>query len=105
MILAFVVWSIVACIFGVIGIRAWQSKEAVGFFTFVEPPAVHDVEKYNHAVSKLWMISAVILELLGVPFLFLEQNSALFIPSYLGVVALVIGMAIAYVLIQSKYQK
>lgn len=74
----------------------------VAFFTFVKPPAVTDVNKYNRSVSRLWMIAAVIFEGMGVPLLFLEQNSPLFIPVILGVAAWVIGMMIAYFKIEAK---
>lgn len=52
MITAFVIDSIVAVIFLAIGVSAWKSKEAMGFFTFVDPPKVKDTRQYNHAVAK-----------------------------------------------------
>ena len=42
MIIAFIIWSIVATIFLGIGIRCRKSSEAVGFFTFVKTPVVDD---------------------------------------------------------------
>ncbi|SHK52149.1 hypothetical protein [Hespellia stercorisuis] len=104
MIIAFVIWSIVAVLFLGIGISGWKSKEAVGFFTFVKPPVVTDTNKYNRSVSMLWIIAAVILEIIGIPCLFLEQNSPMYIPMIFGVMALVIGMMIVYLRIQSKYK-
>ncbi len=105
MIIAFIIWSIVAVLFLGIGIRVRKSKEAVGFFTFVKPPVVTDVTKYNRSVSMLWVVVAVILEIIGIPLLFLEQNSPMFIPMTLGVVALVIGMMIVYSRIEAKYKR
>lgn len=104
MLIAFIIWSIVAVLFLVIGIVGRKSNEAVGFFTFVNPPEVIDVNKYNHAVSVLWIMAAVVLELIGVPLLFLEQNSPMFILMIFGVVVLIIGMMIAYLRIESKYK-
>lgn len=104
MIIAFVIWSVVAVIFLTIGVSAWQSKEAVGFFTFVNPPQVKDTKQYNHAVAKLWFAAAFIFEILGVPFLWYEQNSPLIIFIILGVVILVIAMMIAYTRIEAKYK-
>ena len=104
MLIAFIIWSIVAVLFFVIGIVGRKSKEAVGFFAFVKPPEVKDVNKYNHAVSALWIIAAVVLEIIGVPFLFLEQNSPYAILVIFGVVVLSIGMMIAYLRIESKYK-
>lgn len=105
MIIGFVLWSIVAVIFLGIGISCRRASEAVGFFTFVKPPAVDGVERYNHAVSILWFVTAAIFEIIGFPLLFIEQNSPLFIPMIFAVMVLVIGMMIAYVRIEAKYKK
>lgn len=102
--LGFIIWSIVAIIFILIGISAWKSKQEVGFFTFIKPPKVKNIEKYNHAVGKLWIAFAVILEILGVPFLFTEQNSTIFLFVILGVMILVIAAIAAYLRIEKKYQ-
>lgn len=106
MIIAFVIWSVVAALFLGIGIGVRNAKEAVGFFSFVKPPVVTDVSRYNHSVSMLWIIAAVILEVTGVPFLFLEQNqnSPMYIFVLFGVIALVLGMMIAYLKIEAKYK-
>lgn len=104
MIIDFIIWSIVSVLFLGIGISGWKSKEAVGFFTFVKPPVVTDVNKYNRSVSMLWIIVAVIFEIIGIPFLFLEQNFPMFIPVIFGVAALIIGMIIVYLRIEAKYK-
>lgn len=103
MVIGFVIWSICAGIFIGIGVSSMKAKEAVGFFTFVKPPVVKDIRQYNDAVSRLWFVVAGLFEILGVPFLFLEQNSPLFLVSGFGVVVLLIGMMIAYMKIESKY--
>ena len=103
--MAFIIWTIVAFVFVGIAISARKSKEAVGFFTGVKPPEVTDVKAYNRAVSNLWVIVAMAFELMGVPFLFLEQNSPYFIFIMLLIMPLVIGMAIAYLQIERKYKK
>lgn len=105
MIVGFVVWSIVAIIFIGIGISCRKSKEAVGFFTFVKPSVIEDIEHYNNAVSTLWIIAAVVLEVIGIPILFLEQNSPLFILIMFAVIILVIAMMIAYLKIENHYTK
>lgn len=105
MIIAFIIWSIVAAIFLGIGISCRKSSEAVGFFTFVKPPVVENVRKYNNAVSVLWFITVVALEIMGVPFLFLEQNSPVFILLSFGVMILVIIMIVTYIKIEGKYKK
>lgn len=103
--LAFIIWSIVAAVFFGIGISCRKSGEAVGFFTFVKPPAVDDVRQYNAAVSVLWFAAAIVLEMIGVPFLFLEQNSPVFLFLSFAVMLLVIAMMVAYIRIQEKYKK
>ena len=105
MMIEFIIWSIVAVIFLGIGISCRKSSEAVGFFTFVKPPIVEDVERYNNAVSVLWFFMAGIFEILGIPLLFLKQNSPLFIPIIFAVMILVIVMMIVYMKIEAKYKK
>ncbi len=104
MLIGFLIWSIVALVFVGIGLSAWRAKEPVGFFTGVEPPKVKNAKKYNHAVSILWFSYAVLLEILGLPLLFLKQNSPGFVISILGTVFISIGLAVAYNLILSKNQ-
>ena len=105
MIIAFVIWTLVALFFVVIGISAMKSKEPVGFFTGVKPPEVTDVKAYNQAVSILWMVVAILFELIGLPFLFAEQNSPYYIFIMLLIMPLFIGMAVAYIVIEGKYKK
>ena len=50
---AFIIWSIVASLFVVIGIVNWRSKTEVGFFTGVKPGKKKDIVGYNHAVAKI----------------------------------------------------
>ena len=105
MIIGFIIWSIVTVIFLGIGISCRKSREAVGFFTGCKPPVIENVEQYNKAVSKLWFVSAGIYEVLGLPLLFLEQNSLLFIPIIFAVVIGLIVMVVVYLRIEAKYKK
>lgn len=105
MVIGFVVWSIVAAIFLWIGLSARKSKDPVGFFTFAKPPAVKEAKEYNRAVSRLWIGAAIVLEITGVPTLFLEQNSPLFLPVVFAVIILVLAMMIVYTKIEAKYKK
>lgn len=104
MLIGFVIYSAAALIFAAIGLCAWKSKTAVGFFTFVKPPAVKNIKKYNHAVSILWFIFSIVLEIIGIPILFIEQNSPVGIVIPFAVVFLVISMIIAYLRIEAKYK-
>lgn len=101
----FIIWSIVAIIFMMIGISAWWSKQEVGFFTFSKPPKMKEVVKYNHAVGKLWFSFAIILEIIGIPILFIEQNSPISIFLILEVVILIITIIIIYLRIEKKYRQ
>ena len=87
----FVIWSMVAVLFVGISFSCRKSHEAVAFFTGCNPPIVENVKQYNKAVSRLWFVSAGIYEVMGIPLLFLEQNSFFFIPI---IFAVVIGLII-----------
>ncbi len=103
MLAAFVIWSAVAVLFLGIGCYVWRARKAVGFFAG-ETPKVKDVKLYNRAVGKLWMAGAVLMEGLGVPFLFGKQNSSVFLLHVLGTVALVIGMVVVYTRVEAAYR-
>lgn len=102
--IGFIIWSLVGLALVGFGIYSFRAKEPVGFWTGVAPPKVKDVKKYNHAVAILWFVYAALYELFGVPLLFLEQNSAGFVPVILGTVATTIGMMVAYSMIEKKYK-
>ena len=105
MVVGFIIWSVVAALMLGIGLWAWKAKKPVGFFAGVKPPEVKNVVKYNHAVAKIWFAYAALFGLCGVPLLFLKQNSPYFVLSILGVVFASIGIAVAYHLVLSKYEK
>ena len=105
MVIGFVIWTLVClCMIGV-GIWAWRSEKPVGFFTGSTPPKVKDTKKYNHAVAILWFVYGILLELIGLPFLFLKQNSAGFVPVYLGAIVLTIALPVAYTIIEKKHRE
>ncbi len=105
-IMEFGVCTIVACIYVLIGVSAYRSKEAVGFFTFVKPPEIKKdkIKPYNHAVAKLWWGFAMGIEIIGIPLVFLEQNSPLFALVAVGAVILVIVFIGSYLRIERKYR-
>lgn len=105
MIIAFIIWTVVAFGFLMIGITARKSKEAIGFFTFVKPPKVKDIKRYNRSVSTLWFVFTVIFELMGVPLLFVKQNSAVVLLMVIGLMLLVIATMIVYTRIEIKYKQ
>lgn len=82
-----------------------RSEKAVSFFTFVKASEVKDVKKYNHAVSVLWSAGTVLFEILGIPLLFIRQNSPWAIFLVLGTMFWVIGISVAYMRIEARYKK
>ena len=68
------------------------------------PPEVSDTDRYNHAVAALWFVYAILVEICGLPLLFLEQNSAGFIFVIIGVIAITIAVSIVYLRIERKYR-
>ena len=105
MIIGFIIWSMVSVLFLVIGMSCRRSDKAVGFFTFVKPPIVNDIKAYNKAVSVLWIVSAAVFEIIGIPFLFIKQNSPIFVLIILAVVLWSILLAVIYLKIEAKYKK
>ncbi len=105
MIIAFIIWSICAVIFAGIAVFDRKSEKPAGFFANVRPPQVNNVKEYNRAVSNIWIVGAVIFEILGIPFLFLEQNSPGFLIVVIAVPFWAIGMMAAYLKISAKYTK
>lgn len=103
--IAFIIWSICAGIFVLIGISTWRKKDEAGFFTGVKPPKMKDITAYNHAVAKIWFVFAALYELAGIPLGFIEQNSPIALLIVGIVVLLIIGMMIAYMKVEQKYRK
>ena len=82
MIIGFLIWSRVACVFIGVGISCRKSEEPSGFFTGCKPPEIKDVSRYNKAVSRLW-----------------------FVPIVFGIIIGVITMMVVYLKIEGKYRK
>ncbi len=105
MIIGFAVWSIVFLLLLGIGIRAWMSDKAVGFYTGTNPPEVTDVRRYNRAVAVLWFVYAVLFELTGLPLLFLKKNSPGFLWPAAIVPVITIALLITYNRILCRYEQ
>lgn len=103
--MAFIIWSVCAGIFLIIGVVSYKSEKEAGFFTGVNPPKMNDVKAYNHAVGKLWFVFSILYESAGIPLIGCEQNSPSALISVVLVFALVIGMMIAYMKIEAKYRE
>ena len=105
MIVGFVIWSMVFLVLLGIGIWAWRSDKAVGFYTGTKPPEVTVVRRYNRSVAVLWFSYAVLFELLGLPLLFLEKKTHGFLWSIAGVPVITIALLIVYNRILRKYEQ
>ncbi len=106
MMIGFVIWILVSVMFLGFGISAFRADKPVGFWANAKTPEMEDVPAYNRAVGKLWCAFAVVMALLGFPFLVAEQNSPLFFISIVGVMVEIIAVAVVYSLgIEAKYRK
>ncbi len=106
MISGLVIWLLVCLIFLGLGVSSFKADKPVGFWSNAKPPEVVDVHAYNRAVGKLWCVFAVVLMLLGFPFIIAEQNSPLYFITIVGVMLEVIITAVVYtVKIEMKYRK
>lgn len=103
--IGFIVWAIVGCIMIGIGISAFFSKEAVGFWANIKPFPVNDIKGYNHATGKLFIAYGVVFIVLGIPLLS-GQNTPYILLSVLGIMIETIAiMAIYTLFITKKYRK
>lgn len=104
MVIAFVIWTIVSLVFLLIGVSSWKSEKAVGFYSNAKPPEIKDVKNYNKAVAKIWFGFAAAMEMIGIPLLFIEQNSPVALLIAIAVVALILGIMILYTRVEAKYR-
>lgn len=105
MVIAFIIWSLMALLFIGFGFVAKFSKKPAGFWANTNAPEVSNVGKYNNSVSTLWFVFAILFELIGSPLLFCDKESPLILFVILGTVFLCIGIMVAYTMINLKYKK
>ena len=105
MIIGFIIWSIIGCLFICLGIYSLFAKKAMGFWANAEMFPVTDIKKYNGAVAKLFFVFGIVFIILGFPLL-LEQNSLWILFSVLGIMIESITAMIVYTtIIEKKYKK
>ncbi len=103
--IGFIIWALVGCVIIGIGISAFFSKKAVGFWANVKMFPVTDMKKYNHAAGKLFICYGAIFILLGTPLLG-GQNSPYILFSVLGImIETIVTMVIYSQVILKKYPK
>ncbi len=105
MIVAFIIWAVIGLFFVGIGIYCFFAKKPMGFWANAETFKVENVDRYNRAVGKMWIVYGIVFILLGLP-IFKGQNSPLIMFSVIGVMVESIAMMIVYtVVIEKKYKK
>ncbi len=103
--IGFIIWGIVGVLIICIGISAFFSKKAVGFWANTKTFSVKDIKGYNHATGKLFVFYGVIFIVLGIPLL-RGQNSPYILLSVFGVMIETIAiMAIYSLCIEKKYKE
>ena len=103
--IGFVIWCAVGVLFIGLAVYSWVSQKPIGFWANAEIFEVSDTKRYNHAMSKLFLIFGVVFIALGIPLL-AGKNSAGIIFSIIGVmVESVMAMVIYSTIIEKKYRK
>ena len=103
--MGFIIWATVGVIIIGIGISAFFSKKAAGFWANIKPIKVKDIKGYNYATGKLFIVYGLIFIVLGLPLLS-GQNSPLILLSGLGVMMETIAVMAVYTLcIEKKYRE
>lgn len=99
----FIVWALFGCFMIGLGISAFFSKKAVGFWANIETFQVNDIRGYNRATGKLFIAYGVTFIVLGVPLLS-GQNTPYILLSVLGVmIETIVLMAIYSIHVTKKY--
>ena len=104
-IIGFIVWALCGCLMIGLGISAFFSKKAGGFWANIKTFPVNDIRGSKHAAGKLFIIYGVIFIVLGVPLLS-GQNTPYILLSVLGVmIETIVIMAIYSLSITKKYRE
>lgn len=103
MLIGFIIWALCGCFMIGLGISAFFSKKAVGFWANIKIFPVNDIRAYNHATGKLFIAYGVVFIVLGLPLLS-GQNTPYILLSVLGVmIETIVMMAIYNLSITKKY--
>lgn len=103
--LGFIIWAIFGCFMIGIGISAFFSRKAVGFWANIKTFPVNDVRGYNHAVGKLFIVYGIVFIVLGMPLLS-GQNTPYILLSVLGVmIETIVIMAIYNLSVTKRYRE
>lgn len=99
----FLVYSLLAFLFAIVGWTSYNAKRPAGLWTFVKAPRVTDLEKYNHAVGRLWYFFAAIFLIFSLASL-VGQNGTVAIATLPCAAIAVFGVFMVYFRIEEKYR-
>lgn len=100
----FVIFCVWGAIYVCLAIYIWFSKKAIGLWGNKKMFEVTDVRKYNHAMSKLYVVYDIVFIFLGLPLL--TGAHKWIILSVAGVVVeTIVFMAVYSLVIKKKYKK
>ncbi len=102
MLMKLIVCSIPTFIFLMISVNARKETKAVYFFNFTKRPIVDNVQRFNLAISNLWIAAACILELACVFVLFCIPDSSVFVFMTFAEIVLILGVVASYFKIQKN---
>lgn len=105
--IGYVIWCLCGLFFVVRGIYCMFAKKEVpfGFWANADTTPVSDVQAYNRALGKLFVISGLLFVALGLP-LCAGQNSAGVVFTIIGSLAWCIVVMVVYTIgIEGKYRK
>lgn len=97
-VIAFLIWTLFAAVFIVLGLYASHSKKPYpfGFWANAEIFPVEDIKGYNKALGKLYGVFGIMFALLGLPLL-AGEDSPYIVFSILGTLFLAISMMAVYI--------
>lgn len=103
--IAFIIWCIGGVFFICLAIYIWLSPKAIFFWGKSKMFEVTNIEKYNHAMSKLFGAYGIVFILFGLPLLAEPSSEWLFFASTGVVIESIVLMAVITLVIEKKYKK
>ncbi|WP_292919569.1 MULTISPECIES: hypothetical protein [environmental samples] len=88
----------------VLGYYIWFSKKAIGFWGNKKMFEVTDIRKYNHAMSKFYVVHGMVFIFLGLPLL-TGAHKWIILSVTGAVVETIVLMAVYSLVIKKKYKK
>lgn len=100
----FIIFCIGGIIYVCLAIYIWFSKKAIGFWGNKKMFEVTDIRKYNHAMSKFYVVHGMVFIFLGLPLL-TGAHKWIILSATGAVVETIVLMAVYSLVIKKKYKK